>query len=86
MADYNTFLVVDTKSRKPILTTSSVRKAARMLATGYRLEVWNNNRLVDLFYAPDKTRPGSPLTKYFAAEKEYVRRKQAERERRNRFR
>ena len=86
MADYNTFIVVDTKSRKPILTTSSARKASKILATGYRLEVWSNNRLVDLIYAPDKTRPGSPLTKYLAAEKEYIRRKQENREARNRFR
>ena len=84
MADYNTFIIVDTKTRKPILTTSSARKAARILSTGYRMEVWNDNKLTDLFYAKDKTQKESPLTKYLAAEKEYIRKKQAAAEERNR--
>ena len=80
MADYNTFLVVNTKTRKPILTTSSARKAAKILCTGYRIEVWNDNKLTDLIYSKDR----GPLYKYLSAEKEYIRQKQAKAEERNR--
>ena len=79
MANYNTFIVVDTKTRKPILTTSSARKANKLLTVGYRIEVWNDNKLTDLIYSKDK----QPLYKYLSAEKEYIRQKQAQAEIRN---
>ena len=82
MADYNTFIVVDCNTRKPILTTSSARKASKLLTTGIRIEVWNNNEIVQKIYAQDR----SPLSVYVKIEKEYIRQKQARAEARNRQR
>ena len=82
MADYNTFIVVDCNTRKPILTTSSARKASRLLTNGIRIEVWNNNEIVQKIYAQDS----SPLSVYINAEREYIRKKQAKAEARNRKR
>jgi ribosomal 50S subunit-recycling heat shock protein len=82
MANYNTFLVVDCNSRKTLLNTSSARKASKQMRTGVRIEVWNNNELVTKIYEADK----SPLKPYIQAEKEYIRKKQAAAERRNKAR
>ena len=82
MANYNTFIVVDCNSRKSILTTSSARKATGMLATGYRVDVWNNNDKVCSIY--QKTREA--MKPYIQAEKEYIRQKQARAEARNKAR
>jgi hypothetical protein len=82
MADYNTFIVVDCNTRKPILTTSSARKASKLLATGFRVEVWNNNEIVEKIYAQDR----KPLTPYIHTEREYIRKKQAAAELRNKRR
>ena len=82
MADYNTFIVVDCNRRKPILTTSSARKARKELRTGIRIEVWNNNEIVQKIYAQDS----SPLLVYVNAEREYIRKKQSKAEARNRRR
>lgn len=82
MADYNTFIVVDCNTRKPILTTSSARKASRLLTAGIRIEVWNNNEIVQKIYAQDS----SPLSVYINAERDYIRKKQAKAEARNRKR
>ena len=70
MANYNTFLVVDCKTRKPILTTSSARKASRELKSGVRVEVWNNNNLIERIYEADKKRENNPLEPYIRAERE----------------
>lgn len=86
MANYNTFVVVDCKRRKSILTTSSARKASRLLATGYKVEVWNNNGLVESIYERDKKKEQFPLTPYIEMEKEYHRQKQKKAEQRNRKR
>lgn len=86
MANYNTFLVVDCKTRRPILTTSSARKAYKELRTGVRIEVWNNNILVERIYEADKRRENNPLAPYIRAEREYIGRKQAQAELRNRRR
>jgi hypothetical protein len=86
MANYNTFVVVDCKTRKPFLTTSSARKASKELKTGIRIEVWNNNVLVERIYESDKRKEPSPLSAYIRAEREYIGRKQAEAERRNKAR
>lgn len=83
MANYNTFLVVDCKTRKPVLTTSSARKANKALRSGVRVEVWNNNDLVERIYESDKNRERSPLLPYIEAEREYIGRKQAAAERKN---
>ena len=72
MADYNTFVLYDCKSRKPIITTSSARKVAKQLDVGCRIEVWNNNKLVIKIYKSNET----DLRPYINAEKEYIRKKQ----------
>ena len=81
MADYPTFVVVHCQSRKPIMTTSSARKANSMLCTGYRVEIWNHNRLVAMAYGKD--RDTEPLMPYIMKEKEYIRNKQKLAEARN---
>lgn len=72
MANYNTFVLIDCKSRKPIITTSSARKVARQLETGLRIEVWNNNELVTKVYKSN----ANDIKPYIKAEKEYIRKKQ----------
>lgn len=86
MANYNTFIVVDCNSRKSILTTSSARKANSLLATGFRVEVWNNNKKIEVIYESDKRLEPNPLGYYIAMEKEYIRNKQARAEARNKAR
>lgn len=81
MAKYNTFLVLSTKGR-PLLVTSSARKAKRLLGPGVRIEVWSGNAKTETIY----TRTGDLLGKYVATEKEYIRNKQEAAERRNRKR
>lgn len=78
MAKYNTFLVLTTKGR-PLLVTSSARKARQQLQTGVRVEVWSANTKAETIY--HRTR--RTLDKYVAAEREYIRNKQAAAERRN---
>ena len=82
MANYNTFLVIDCNSRKTLLNTSSARRASKELKTGVRIEVWNNNELVTKIYEADR----KPLYPYIQAEREYIRKKQAAAERRNKAR
>lgn len=73
MVNYNTFLVIDCNSRKPVLTTSSARKANKMLTTGFRVEIWNNNRLIERITIKDKLKEKCPLQPYIELEKEYHR-------------
>lgn len=72
MANYNTFVLIDCKTRKPIITTSSARKASRQLDTGFRIEVWNNNELVCKVYKSNE----DDIAPYIKAEKEHIRKKQ----------
>ncbi len=72
MAMYNTFLVMDCRSRRPLLVTSSARKAVRALETGRRVEVWCENELVRTVYA--KTR--QDMREYTEIERQYIRAKQ----------
>lgn len=81
MATYNTFLILSTKG-KPLLVTSSARKARNQLKPGVRVEVWNDNRKVDTIYARTEYR----LNYYVEMEREYIRAKQEAAERRNRQR
>lgn len=77
MASYNTFVVVDCKSRKAILTTSSARKSSKLLQTGIRIEVWNGNVKIQTIYEADRKKGrGNPMIPYINAEKEYIRKKQ----------
>ena len=86
MANYNTFIVVDCKSRKSILTTSSARKAYKLLEAGIRIDVWNNNEKIETIYAKDKKEKRNPMKSYIELEKEYIRQKQKRAEERNKKR
>ena len=83
MANYNTFVVVNCTTRKPVITTSSARKAYKELQTGIRIEVWNNNILVERIYERDKCRERNPMKPYIDMEREYIRKKQKLAEERN---
>ena len=82
MANYNTFSVVDCKTRKTILTTSSARKANLELKTGTKIEVWNSNALVDTIYQRNREK----IRPFIQAEKDYIREKQAQANERNKKR
>lgn len=79
MAKYNTFLVMDTKNRKPELVTSSARKATAQLCKGKRVEVWNENERTAIVYS-HQTHKMKP---YIEVEREYIRTKQMSAEVRN---
>ena len=83
MANYNTFVVVSCLTRKTIITTSSARKAYKELQTGVRIEVWNDNVLVERIYERDKRREGNPMKPYIDMEREYIRKKQERATQRN---
>ena len=83
MANYNTFLVVDCKTRKPVLVTSSARKANYWLKTGFRIEVWNENTIVETIRQADRRKEAEPMRHYIDAEREYIRQKQAKAEAKN---
>lgn len=86
MANYNTFIVIDCNARKPILTTSSARKAYKHLEVGKRIEVWNNNKIVEKIRFSDTRLEKNPLAPYIKLEREYIRKKQRKAEMRNRRR
>ena len=79
MAKYNTFLAMSTRGR-PLLVTSSARKARKLLQPGVRVEVWSANTKAETVYHRTRSR----LDKYAAAEREYIRAKQSAAEKRNR--
>ena len=76
MANYNTFVVVNCSTRKIIITTSSARKAYKELQKGVRIEVWNDNALIERIYESDRKREGNPMKPYIEMEREYIRKKQ----------
>ena len=82
MANYNTFVIVDCKSKKSILTTSSARKAKQKLFTGRRIEVWNDNVKTKIVYSRNK----DDINPYIRLEKEYIGQKQRAAEQRNKAR
>jgi hypothetical protein len=82
MAKYNTFVVQETKNGRTVLVTSSARKAKRTLTHGLRVEVWSENQIKETIH----TRTSSRLDKYTALEREYIRKKQAKAEERNKAR
>ena len=82
MANYNTFNLVDTKSRKTLLTTSSARRCKKEFVKGRRIDVWNGNALIDVIYAKNI----SDIDKYVRLEKEYIARKQQKATERNKRR
>ena len=82
MADYNTFNLIDTKSRKTLVTTSSARKAKREFVKGYRIDVWNGNVLKESIYSKNLFE----IDKYVRLEKENIAKKQKIAEERNKRR
>ena len=83
MANYNTFVVVNCKTRKTVVTTSSARKAYKELQKGIRIEVWNDNVLIERIYEGDKKREKNPMKPYIDKEREYIRKKQERATQRN---
>ncbi len=82
MANYSTFVVVDYKKRKNILTTSSARKAKKLLTIGFKIEIWNKNLLSDVVY----TKTINKLNEYVQNEKDYIKAQQKRAEERNKRR
>ena len=81
---YNTFVVVNCKTRKVELVTSSARKANEWRKTGYRIEVWNCNERVENIHAKEKER--FPMGPYIEAEKEFIGDRQRRAEEKNKRR
>lgn len=78
----NIFIVCDCKCRKNILITPSARKAKKQLHVGTKIEVWNDNTLVEYIYAKDSEK----MDKYIDMQKQYIGEKQAKAEQRNKRR
>lgn len=79
MAKYNTFNLIDTKSRRSLLVTSSARKCKGEFKKGYRIDVWNENNLVNVIYNKNL----HEIDRYVKAEKDHIASKQAKAEKRN---
>lgn len=82
MAAYNTFGLVDTKTRKILLITSSARKCKKAFVKGYKIEVWSGNALVNTIYS----RNLADIDEYIRMEKQYIANKQRKAEARNKRR
>lgn len=80
MANYNTFVAIDCKSKKPILVTTSARKINGIFTSGVRIEVWQNNALHRTIYY---NRNRHDINIYLEIEREYIRQKQNKAEMRN---
>ena len=86
MSSPNTFVVVDCKSRKVIFVTASARKAGAILQKGFRVEVWNNGTKLETLYSHSQEEGRHSISSYIQMEREYIGRKQARAEQRNRRR
>lgn len=82
MAKYNTFALIDTKTKKVLMITSSARKSKKAFVKGCRIEVWSANVLSEVIY----NRNLADIDKYISIEKEYIARKQKKAEERNKQR
>lgn len=82
MSDYNIFVVYDCVKRKPILVTSSARKAKQALHKGIRIDVWNNEENMACIHSKDSFM----LERYITLEKQYIARKQEYATKRNKRR
>lgn len=78
----NMFAVYDCKKRKNILITPSARKAKYELHTGIKIEVWTDNVYIETIYA----RTSRNMNKYISLQKQYIGKKQAKAEQRNKRR
>ena len=82
MAKYNTFALIDTKTKKVLMITSSARKSKKAFVKGHRIEVWSANALSEVIYNKNIAN----IDKYIRAEKEYIGQKQRKVEERNKRR
>ena len=82
MAKYYTFAVIDYKKSCNVLVTSSARKAKKILKSGLKTEIWNENSLIDVVY----TRTKEKLNEYVQNEKDYIKARQKRAEERNKRR
>ena len=82
MAKYNTFILQETQGGKTVLVTSSARKVKALLKAGIRVEVWCENRKTETIHTKTRTL----LNKYIELERDYIRKKQAKAEKRNKAR
>ena len=82
MAKYNTFALIDTKTKKVLMITSSARKSKRAFEKGCRIEVWSENALSEVVYNKNL----ADIDKYISIEKEFIARKQRKAEERNKRR
>lgn len=83
MAKYNTFVLIETKTRRVLLVTSSARKARDGMTNGVKTEIWNENEHVKTIYKREGIEPFMP---FVTEEKEYIRQKQKRAEERNKLR
>ena len=82
MANYNTFCLIDTRTRKTLLVTSSAKKCKKAFLKGCRIEVWNSNACIETIY----NRNIADLKTYIKIEKKYIAEKQRKAEARNKLR
>lgn len=82
VANYNTFGLIDTKTKKILLITSSARKCKRAFIKGRRIEVWNGNALVKKIYNKNL----ADIDEYIRLEKQHIANKQRKAEDRNKKR
>lgn len=82
MAKYNTFALIDTKTKKVLMITSSARKSKKAFVKGCRIEVWSANTLSEVIYNKNL----ADIEKYISTEKEYISRKQKKAEEKNKRR
>jgi hypothetical protein len=75
----NIFVVYDCNKRKNILITPSARKAKDKFYIGAKIEVWNDGICIETIYL----KTISKIYKYINMQKQYIGKKQAEAERRN---
>ena len=83
MANYNTFVVFDYKKRKNILVTSSAVKANKFFKKGTKIEVWNENELIEVIYFARYNYSKDYIWRYILEEKKYIAEKQRKAEKRN---
>lgn len=86
MANYNTFVVIDYNKRKNLLVTSSAKKAKKYFGPGIKIEVWNENELVERIYYAKSKYSKDYIFNYIAEEKKYISEKQKKAEIRNKRR
>lgn len=79
MMKHNIFAVYNCEGRKNLLVTPSARKAKNELRTGTKIEVWDENTLVEKIYF----KTSKNFEKYISKEKRYIAMKQAKAEKRN---